>query len=546
NDIASLLLGTGSGGSSPYNAQLALSQRSWAFYVNDSWRATRKLTLTYGLRYEYQAPRTERYNRLTYFDFNTANPLAQATGLPLKGGLVYNNNQMWNPDHKNFAPRLSLAYRVTEKLVFRAGYGIFFQPTVAVANGNTDGFSTNTNWISTQGGNGLVPANLLANPFPNGLNQPAGGSAGLLTEVGQSVNAASLLHPTGYVQTYSADFQYQIKPNAVVEVGYTGVQGRKLLLGAANMNINQLDAKYLSMGSALNAQVTNPFYGVITDPNSVLSGAKVPQWRLLLPYPQYTNVLLSPDTPGSSSSFNALTLKYDQRFKAGLNVLLTYQWSKAIDNVSETQVWEIKNYTRDINNLAAERSISGHDVPQDFRAAILWELPVGRGKKFGATMSKAVDAVVGGWRLSSVVRLADGLPLQFTAPNSNGVYGFVVQRPTITSLNDLGTVSGGTSIDQWFNTAAATKPAAYTIGSSPRYPGNIRTGALDNTDFLVSKEWRFMERYRLQFRTEAINFTNTPQYGRANTTVGNGSFGKVTGTYNVGPRTVQLGMRLDF
>ncbi len=546
NDIASLLLGTGNGGNSPYNAQLALSQRNWSFYVNDTWKVTPKLTVTYGLRYEYQAPRTERYNRLAYFDFNATNPLSQATGLDLKGGLVYGKSQMWNPDYKNFAPRASLAYRITDKLVFRAGYGIFFQPTVAVANGATDGFSTSTNWIASQGGNGLVPANLLSNPFPNGLNQPVGGAAGLLTEVGQTVNADSLLHPTGYVQTYSADFQYQTGANGLLEVGYTGVQGRKLLLGAQNMNINQLNSKYLSMGTSLNTQVANPFFGVITDPTSVLSGKTIPQWRLLVPYPQYSGVLLSPDTPGSSSSFNALTVKYNQRFKAGLSLLATYQFSKAIDNVSETQVWEIKNYTRDINNLAAERSISGHDVPRDFRAIALWELPVGRGKQFGSNMSRALDAIAGGWRVSTIVRLADGLPLQFTSTNNNGVYGYVVQRANITSLDDLGNVPDGQSPDHWFNNAAVSKPAAFTIGTAPRYTGNIRTGALDCTDFLMSKQWLYHERYRLQFRAEAYNFTNTPQYGRANTSAQSGGLGTITGTTNVGPRNLQFGLRVDF
>jgi hypothetical protein len=546
NDIASLLLGTGNGGNSPYNAQLYLSQRHWAFYFNDTWKITPRLTFTYGLRYEYQAPRTERYNRLVYFDFNATNPLSQPAGLDLKGGLVYGNSQMWNPDYKNFAPRGSLAYRVSDKLVFRAGYGIFFQPTVAVGNGATDGFSTNTNWIASQGGNGLVPQNLLSNPFPNGLNLPEGGAAGMLTEVGQTVNADSLLHPTGYVQTYSADFQYQTGVNGLLELGYSGVQGRKLLLGSSQMNLNQLPSQYLSMGSALDTLVPNPFYGVITDPTSVLSSQMIPQWRLLVPYPQYNGVMLSPDTPGSSSSFNALIVKYQQRFKGGFNILATYQFSKAIDNVSETQVWEIRNYTRDINNLAAERSISGHNVPRDFRMTALWELPFGRGKAHGANMNRALDAVVGGWRVSTIVRLADGLPLQFTSTNSNGVYGYVVQRPNITSLSDLGNVPGGQSPDHWFNTAAVQIPAPFTIGTAPRYPGNIRTGALDCTDMLLSKQWLFREHWRVQFRAEAYNFTNTPQYGGANTSAQSSALGTITGTTNVGPRNVQLGLRIDF
>jgi hypothetical protein len=548
NDIASLLMGTGSGGSVPYNAELALTQHDYALYFHDTWRVTQRLTFSYGARYEIQAPRTERFNRFNYFDFNATNPLSAATGLNLKGGLVYGHKDMWNPDYNDVAPRGSLAYKISEKLVFRAGYGVFFPPTVAVANGPTDGYSTSTSWLSTQGGTGLVPANVLSNPYPSGFNNPVGGANGLLTEVGQAVNAASLLHPSGYTQSYSADFQYQIGKAGMAEVGYTGVQGRKLLMGAANMNIDQLNSSYLSQGSALNAQVKNPFYGVITSPTSVLSGPTVPAFRLLTPYPQFSSVMLSPDTPGSGSSFNALTAKYNQRLSNGLNMLLTYQWSKAIDNVSETQVWEIKNYTRDINNLAAERSISGHDVPQDFRAAILWELPVGRGKRYGSNMNKIVDQFIGGWRLSTVVRLADGLPLQFTSSNGNGAYGFVVQRPNVTSLPALASVPGGKRIYEWFNTSTAVSsaPAAFTLGDMPRYVGNIRTGATNDTDFLLSKAWTYKEHYRLQFRAEAYNLTNTPQYGAANTNRSSGSYGQVTGTMNIEPRNIQLAMRLDF
>ena len=538
----------GSSGSVPYNAQLAITQHDYALYFHDTWRVSRRLTFSYGVRYEIQAPRTERYNRFNYFDFNATNPLSSSTGLNLKGGLVYGNKQMWNPDYNDVAPRGSVAYKITDKLVFRAGYGIFFPPTVAVYNGPTDGYSTSTSWLSTQGGAGLIPQNVLSNPYPNGFNNPVGSSAGLLTEVGQTVVAASRLHPSGYAQTYSADFQYQIGNAGVLELGYTGVQGRKLLLGAANMNINQLDSKYLSQGNALYQKVANPFYGHITDATSVLSGAIVYKFLLMKPYPQFSAVGLSPDTPGSSSSFNALTAKYNQRLSNGLNMLLTYQWSKAIDNVSETQVWEIKNYTRDINNLAAERSISGHDVPQDFRASILWDLPVGRGKKYGANMSKLVDQFIGGWRVSTILRLASGLPLQFTSSNGNSNFGYVVQRPNVTSLTALGSVSGGRTINEWFNTdtTVSSKPASFTLGNMPRYTPNIRTGATDDTDFLLSKAWKYKERYRLQFRAEAYNLTNTPQYGRANTNRASGDYGKVTSSFNVSPRNIQLAMRLDF
>ena len=545
NALASLLLGTGSSGNAPYNAALALAQRYFAWYAQDTWHVNRRLTLTAGLRYEIQTPRTERYNRLNYFATQAVNPLSAETGLDLKGGLVFDNaNQRgwWNPDYLNFAPRVSVAYKVSEKLVFRAGYAIYDSPAAATTVlGTSDGFSTNTNWVSTVGGGGIIPATPVSNPFPQGLNQPIGSSQGLLTEVGQSVNAFQRLHPTPYVQTYSADFQYMIGNSSIIELGYTGTQGRKLLMGVTR-NINQLDPSYLSLGNALNNQVPNPFFNVIT--NGPLSGPTIPYWRTLVPYPQFQNVNLVGDTPGASSSYNALLVKFSQRIGTSLHVLATYQWSKAIDNTSETQAWEVGDTIRDAYNLALDRSISAHDLPQDFVGNAIWEVPVGKGRKFGNSMNKVANAVVGGWRFAVIARVGSGLPEQFQVPNGLGTYGFPVLRPNITSMSDL------TNIDQtpshWFNTAAVLAPTPYTIGSAPRWFGAVRMRGNRQADISLNKSWQLLEKVRLQVRAEAYNLTNTPQYGGADTTLGDGGFGRVTSTTNIGPRQVQLGARLDF
>ena len=545
NSLASLLLGTGSGGNAPYNAALALLQRNFAGYVQDTWHASGRLTVTAGLRYEVQSPRTERYNRLNYFATQAVNPLSSQTGLDLKGGLVFANSKqrgLWDADYRNFAPRVSLAYKITDKLVFRSGYAIFDSTTAAsTLLGTSDGFSTNTAWVSTVGGGGILPASLLSNPFPQGLNQPAGSSQGLLTEVGQSVNAFQRLHPTPYVASYSADFQYMIGKGSLIEVGYTGTQGRKLLLGISR-NINQLDPKYLTLQNALNAQVNNPFYNVIT--NGPLSGPTVPYWRLLVPYPQFQNVNLAGDTPGASSSYNALLVKFSHRFTNSLNVLATYAWSKAIDNTSETQAWEVHDAIRNSYNLAQDRSISAHDLPHDFVGNALWELPVGKGKRFGGNMNRAANAILGGWQIATIVRLGSGLPEQFYAPNDLGAYGFPVLRPNVTSMSDLTSIHR--TPQHWFNTAAVAAPPPYTIGTAPRWFGAVRMMGNRQADIALSKSWAVMERMRLQFRAESYNTTNTPQYGGADTTVGDPGFGRVTSTTNIGPRNIQLGARLDF
>jgi hypothetical protein len=545
NSLASLLLGAGSGGNAPYNAALALIQRNFAWYVQDTWHVSNRLTLTAGVRYEIQSPRTERYNRLNYFATQAVSPLSATTGLDLKGGLVFDSSKQrgyWDGDYSNFAPRVSLAYKITDKLVFRSGYAIFDSTTAAsTLAGTSDGFSTNTDWVSTVGGGGILPANLVSNPFPQGLNQPVGSSQGLLTEVGQSVNAFQRSHPTPYVASYSADFQYMIGRGSILEVGYTGTQGRKLLLGVS-LNVNQLNPSFLSLGNTLNNQVTNPFFGVIT--NGPLSGPTVPYWRLLVPYPQFQSVNLAGDTPGASSSYNALLVKFSHRFTNSLTVLASYQWSKAIDDTSETQAWEVGDKIRDVYNLSEDRSISAHDLPHDFVGNAIWELPVGKGRHFGANMNRVANAVAGGWQISTVVRLGSGLPEQFYAPNDLGAYGFAVLRPDVTSMTEL------TSIHQtpahWFNTAAVSAPAPYTIGTAPRWFGSVRRMGNRQADMALSKSWNLMERLRLQFRVEGYNITNTPQYGGADTTVGDPGFGRVTSTTNIGPRNIQLGARLDF
>ena len=543
NAIASLLLGVGAGGSAPIGAATAVTAGYHGLYIQDSWRVSRRLTLNMGLRWEVQTARTERYNRLNNFDFNAASPLAQQTGLPLKGGLVFANAQnrgAWNTDWINLAPRFGAAYKVTDKLVFRGGYGIFYPQT---GGGTNQGFSTNTTWVSTLGGDGINPnpSALLRNPFPNGFTQPAGNSLGLLTQVGDAVNAFSAHHPLSYVQNFSADFQYEIKRGMAFEFGYTGSQGRKLLFGTGQQ-ANQLNPADLSRGAALDAPVNNPFFGVI--PSGVLSGRTVPQQRLLRPYPQFLAVNLSVDAPGGSSSFNALVTRFNWQVSGSLNLLTTYQWSKVIDNASEWQGWEVADTLRDYYNLKVDRSISAHDLPHSFVNALVYELPVGKGRKVATSMPKALEFIAGGWQVSTIMRFSSGLPLGFTATNSLGNYGYQIQRPNVANLT-AAAVDNPTP-DLWFNKAAFAQPGTFEIGNMTRWAPNIRFGQTRHADLAVLKNFRWHEHWKAQFRFEMFNMTNTPQFGRANTTVASPAFGTVTGTTNVGPRNIQLGLRIQF
>jgi hypothetical protein len=285
----------------------------------------------------------------------------------------------------------------------------------------------------------------------------------------------------------------------------------------------------------------HPFFGAIT--SGVLSGATIPAHRLLRPYPHFVNMNLPESTPGASASFNALVAKITKQFGAGLTLLSSYQWSKAIDDASETQGWELAEAFRDYYNQSIERSISGHDVPHSWVTSLVYELPVGKGKRFGPDMHPVADAILGGWQVSTITRFSSGLPLQVTAANNLAPYGFAVQRPNIANLKDL--EISNRSPERWFNTSAFTAPAAFTVGSAPRWFPNLRFDKARYSDFAIMKNFRYRERIRTQFRAEFFNITNTPQFGRADTNQASPSFGSISSTINP-PRNVQLGLKIDF
>jgi len=547
NSIASLLLGTGTSGSVQTVPELDLQQLNFGWYVQDTWRVNDKLTATFGVRHDIQNARTERFNRLNTFDPTATSTLNNKT---LTGGLVFlnsSNRGLWNAQHDNFDPRLSLAYKISPKLVVRAGYGLFNPPTYSYSSdalNSSDGYSATTTWNAQSG---YTPVNLVSNPFPTGVVSPVGSTLGAQTMVGQSINAARRLHKTPYSQVYSLDFQYQIGSSGVLEIGYAGSQGRQLLYGSAS-NLNQLPASYLSQGTtALNAAVANPYYGVITDSTSTLSSATVPYWLTLVKYPQFTGVSQIASTNGSSSSFHSLALKYNQRFRSGLNALVTYQWSKAIDNTSENNGWEVSDAIRDINNMQRDRSVSAHDVPQSLAATLSYDLPFGRGKMFLSNPSPVMNAIVGGWKLDSVIRFNSGLPIHLTESSSLTSYNYAVARPNITSAADL--KKGGHKGTTWFNTSAvsyASSGTSLAIGNAPRYIGSVRYMVTHNADLNLQKSIKLMHRANMQFRVEAYNIANTPVFGSPDMNLGDSGFGQISWTKSVGPRTIQLGSRIDF
>ncbi|MBV8811806.1 MAG: hypothetical protein JO033_24310 [Acidobacteriaceae bacterium] len=562
NALASMLLGTGSGGGQSFNIEPAMSLHTYGSYIQDQWRVTPRLTVNVGVRYENQRPATERFNRLEYFDPNVVNPISSQIGFNVLGGFDYaqtngNGRFAWPPNDHDFAPRAGVAFKLTDKLVARAGAGIYFLPPSAMITfdnpGQFIGFSSSTAYNGTTQ-NGYVPLNLVSNPFPNGINQPTGSSQGLLTLVGdgQSQIWPKAPHPTPYTEQWSFDLQYQVTPHSVFQIGYLGNRGRKLLYGNPNINADQLPDQYLSLQSQLDQQVPNPFYGILDQTTPLGSQKTIAYNQLLRPFPEFTDITWNRSLPGARSSYNALDAKYNYSFGAGLSVLATYRWSKALDNGPEDFIgWGTGNQWRDSYNTMLDYNISTHDVPQSFATALVYDLPYGSGKHWGNSAPGIVKEVLGNWQVSSVIRLASGLPLPtgvfWSYSNPLGPYGF--PGPQLADLVGNPVPSTRTP-NNWINAAAYTAPPNnWTLGNAPQRMTQLRERAARNFDLSVAKNFG-SERYQAWFRAEFLNAFNYAQYNLApfNTfqlCVTCGDFGDLNWTEN-SPRTIQLSLKLAF
>ena len=580
NPIASMLLGVGSGGGTNFNMDPAMSQHSIGVYLQDNWRATPNLTIYAGLRYENQRPATERHDRVAYFDPTAVNSLSTAYGSTVNGAFEFagvdgRSRSEWEPDNLNFSPRLGLAYKFASKWVARVGSGIFYTPTSAMlgydGGGQSPGYTSQTPWVSTQNNQGYIPGALVSNPFPGGLVAPTGNSAGDQTLIGIGAGQVWLKgpHPVGVLYQWSADLQYQVSAHSVFEVGYTGVRGRRLLYGNPNLDIDQLPTSELALGNALNDQVANPYYGVITDPNSFLSGPTVSRNSLLRPFPAFGYLQLTRSTPGARSQFDALNVKYNHSFSSGLSSITTYRWSKDLDNGSEARIgWTGVDSWRDATNTKLDYSLSTHDVPQSFAEALVYQLPYGSGRAFGNTAPEFVRQSLGGWNVSTAIRLSSGLvlpqPVGFSY-NPLGNYGFpggglpdLVGNPKpahrgksnwINPAAFLGANSDGTGTQRCddFTNNTSCQAFSFRYGNEPTHMNELREAANDNVDLGLAKQFG-TERLKTEFRADFLNLFNHPIYGGSyniSNTIDYGDLGTVYGTRN-DPRNIQLSLKISY
>lgn len=509
---AQLLLGVLDGATTGTTYNPAVATHYFGGYVQDDWTPIPKLTLNLGIRYEIQTAPTYRHNVASTFNPTALNPIGTTIGQTLPGALQFLSDSQRGVYHNNYgnvAPRIGFNYETSHNVIIHGGYGIFYPPSITCCfPGESAGFASQTTSPVTLDSITPNPAVSVANPFPNGYVPITGNSRGELQQVGDNVSSSFISRKSSYVQQFMAGFQWGFTPNDSLEVNYVGNRGTHMM--NANINRSQLDPKYLSMGAdALNTLVPNPFYGAIAAGTSPcqLDQPKIVQAHLLSPYPQYCNVTENGPTYGFSN-YNALQASYNHRFSKGLTALVSYTYSKFLDNVEGNNSWSYTGSGGPANtyNLAAEKSVDGSDTPHSLVANYIYQLPIGRGRAVGNHMSRVADAVVGGWEVSQIVTFKQGIPLNVSGANQPTFGGN--PRPDVIGDPHL----SHRTIHEWFNTAAFAYAPYGTFGTAPRFFSNLRGPGYQNWDTAIMKNWHFTESMRFQLRGEMYNTFNHPQF----------------------------------
>lgn len=557
--LASALLGFGSGGTMSIDYPTAQAAGYFGTYLNDDWRITKKLTLNVGVRYDFDIPRTDRYNRLNWLDMDTPSPLADNPTLKalfpgrLNGIMRFadeNKRTLYDGDWNNVQPRIGFAYALDSKTSIRGGYGLFYtvsRHTVKGEVGSAFGFTdTSIPWTLDSGRTQFAT---IDNPFPVGLTYPPGRNANFF--LGMSASTPSPKDDNPQYQQWSFSVQRSIPGSGVIEANYVGTKGTHLYFGQGDVvsNLNPLDKMYWSSigRSNLTSLVSNPFYGLITNPAATSFNQPTIQLnRLLRPFPMYTSVGgYRASRNIANSIYHALQLKYEKRFSKGLSMIAHYTVSKMISDsdLSGGDVsWITGDSTiQDYYNLRNERSLSAFDVPQRLVVSFNYQLPVGRNRAFGKGMNRVLDGVIGGWELSGIVSASSRTPLGISQNASTMWQG--QQRPNLVGdPSKSGAVRD--KLTSYFNAAAFAQIGPDTIGSTPRFLSNYRGPNLINEDVTLMKNFYVKESKYLQLRLEMYSATNSPQWGVPNTSFGGATFGQITST--TGQRSVQVAAKFYY
>jgi len=597
SDFASLLVGMGSQPGTETNQGnypsftkdifAAESNPYYAAFVEDTYHASQRLTITAGLRWDIFGGRNERFNRQEYFNPNAANTF---NGVSYTGAEIYANGGSRSPYTANlhdFGPRLGFAWQPVTHLVLRGGAGFYYGPStynVASPGLNSDGFASSTSWSATClnsdgntvfNGSNQCGANValagspttapysLSNPFPNGVvpvfTTPP---PGLANNLGTTLNTVLHSQRTPTIYNFNFAVEYELPHQVVVTVGYVGSRGLFLPLG--KVDLNMLDLGTIAQnGAALCVDTSNPAcvmvpntWGPIQPPTNGNSGAAtVPLWVSLQKYPQFGsgsygngNGVIVNGYPGGDSEYSSLQTKVQKRLTSHFTTLATFTWGKIMTDDGNPPLGFVGTHlgaAQDWRNLRLEHSVSPQDVKYQFTGQVSYDLPVGKDR--AVNLNGFSNAAVGGWTVSAIAYLSTGVPI--ASPTSGVSPSYFNQRADMTCNPSAGAPH---TVAAWFNDNCFAIPASpFAPGTAPAYLDNVRTRGARDLDLSIYKTFALGETKALRFDVSSYNITNTPQYGYpsvpdiTSATSQGLPFGQITNTVNT-PRQFQFGARFTF
>jgi hypothetical protein len=564
-DVTSFLTGFPTGGNIDINGVRTNDQWYHAAFVQDDWKVTTRLTVNLGLRYDYEAAPTEIQNRnIRGFDpaatlsltsaaeaaYAARPDVVVASAWKARGGVLFATDStpgFWNADKNNIQPRVGFAYKLTDKMVVRGGWGIYTSPFVFSNGINQMGYSQTTPFTASQN-NGLTFQSTLSNPYPNGVLQPAANTLGPNTFLGQSLTRFMPLDPqSSQLSRYLVNVQRELPGQWLLEVGYAGSHGYHL---TTDLELNAVPAQYLTSSRVrdqatvdfLAVQVPNPFFGLLPTGST---GANVARSQLLRPFPQFSNVPTS-GTDGTSQ-YDSAQLRLERRFSKGYSIIGTYTRSHFTERV----------FKLNSTDTSYEKRLARDDVPNRVTTSILYQLPFGKGKALGGHAGGVLDGIIGGWSVNAIGQFQSGRPLDFAGRNIYFAGDLKALKAKYTNNSDVPIfdISGFYFHDAAVQTSGVDDQSKQRIDSRislsqnlryfPSRINGIRSPFLKLWDISIVKQVGLGGHVRGQFNVEFLNAFNVVVFNDADTNPANSTFGKVNLQNNL-PRDIQLAFKIVF
>jgi hypothetical protein len=566
SQYASYLLGAVNNASQLVQAGSAFRRMMYAVYVQDDWRATPRLTINAGLRWDYMTQAVEKQNGIGNFNINAINPVNGFLGAVQYAGVNGAGRNFVNSNYADIGPRIGFAYALSDdsKTILRGGYSLYYAAvdiyTYDQSSGSTNGFSNYTTTYTAPTTNGADFQ--LQNGFPFAWSKPLGAAGGQNAFLGQTAAYVLPNAKDPSSQQYTLTISRQLPKGVVADISYLGNHGNHFL--NASPNINTLLPQYYGLGTAaLSASVPNPYSGLV--PGS-LGAATITEANLLRPFPYMSTVTLQYPRNALYLS-NLAMVSVQRRVQQGLQIIGAYTFGKVMDEGVEGLAdlsalgTSTSSSPQDWRNPKAEYSVDAIDVTHRLTLSGLYDLPFGAGQRF--LTSPRIGRLASGWQYNLILTMESGRPIGINTANNH-----LATRPSLIPGVSPNIAHQGrnalykTGTLEWFNPNAFVNPPDYTFGNAPRYFGNVRGPGTVNFDMSLFKTTKITESTSLELRIEAydalnhdnlsmpsVAFSAGPPANAANPYAEGGTntsstFGKITasGAY----RNVQLAAKLHF